>query len=112
MSNPSTDKEPVSSLSTPQQPHWKQPSHPEIQKVIHTSSETGFGTKSYSTITIPPGGLYTTLHFPPCKLLKDDEASYATVQVGENQHVDLGCDFLYTEHSCDPSLVFPSNPSR
>ena len=107
MSDSSHTTTPPSSVSTPPGPHWSQPSHPNIQKVIHTSSEKGFGTKSYSTISVPPHGLYTTLHFSPCTLLKEGEASYATVQVGDNQHVDLGCDFLYTEHSCDPSLVRP-----
>lgn len=107
MSDSSYTTTPSSSVSTPPGPHWSQPSHPNIQKVIHASSEKGFGTKSYSTISVPPHGLYTTLHFPPCTLLKEGEASYATVQVGDNQHVDLGCDFLYTEHSCDPSLVRP-----
>jgi len=95
----------TNSLSQPSKPHWSQPSHPEIQEVVRTKTESGFGTKSYSRITVPPHGLYKTLAFPPCTLLKDGEVSYATVQVGNNKHVDLGCDFLYTEHSCDPSLV-------
>ncbi|KAK4212194.1 histone-lysine N-methyltransferase ash1 [Rhypophila decipiens] len=83
-------------------PHWKQPSHPEIQEVIINEAE--FTSKSLSRVTLPPFALYAKLDFPPCT--RADEATYATVQMGNNEHLNLNSDLLYINHSCEPSVIF------
>lgn len=85
----------------PLKPHWKQPSHPDIQDV-HISEE-GFLSKSLSKVTVAPFGLYAKLSFPPCSTA--DVATYATVQIDENKHINLNSDLLFLNHSCEPSLV-------
>ncbi|KAH7347845.1 hypothetical protein B0T11DRAFT_333908 [Plectosphaerella cucumerina] len=87
----------------PLTPHWAQPSHPEIQKVIK-ASETEFLTKSVSTVALPPFALYAKMSFPPCTMAT--EPTYATVQCGRDSHLNLNSDLLYINHSCDPSLIF------
>lgn len=82
-------------------PFWAQPSHGEIQEVRFASG--GFMTKSYSKIHVPPFGLFAKLEFPPCT--KAEKPTYATVQMGRNEHLNLNSDLLYINHGCDPSLV-------
>lgn len=90
---------------SPLEPHWKQPSHPEIQEVFINEHE--FTSKSMSRVTLAPFGLYAKMDFPPCNLT--EKATYATVQFGKNKHLSLNSDLLYINHSCDPSLVSFTN---
>ena len=46
---------------------------------------------------------FADLAFPPCTLA--DKATYATVQIGPDKHLNLNSDLLYINHSCEPSLV-------
>ncbi|TVY25153.1 hypothetical protein LHYA1_G006483 [Lachnellula hyalina] len=87
----------------PLTPFWSQPSHPNVQKV-QFSTEKDFTTKSFSTISLPPFGFFAKLAFPPCTLA--DEATYATVQIGREQHMNLNSDLVYINHSCVPSVIF------
>jgi hypothetical protein len=91
----------------PLTPHWSQPSHPSIQQVIIPSDPSDFTTKSISKVTLPPYALFAKLSFPPCT--KASKPTYATVQVGRGEHVDLNSDLVYINHSCEPSVV--STPS-
>jgi hypothetical protein len=86
----------------PLTPDWEQPSHPTIQKVLFSSPED-FTTKSISTISLPPYALYAKMAFPPCT--KAAEPTYATVQTGKNEHLNLNSDLVYINHSCEPSVV-------
>lgn len=85
----------------PLKPSWKQPSHPDVQDVVVSGAD--FMTKSLSKVTVPPFGLFVKLEFPPCTLAS--EPTYATVQMGKDQHLNLNSDLLYINHSCEPSLV-------
>ena len=85
----------------PLTPHWEQPSHPDVQEVLDNGAE--FSTKSISKISLPPFGVFAKLDFPPCTMA--DEATYATVQIGPERHLNLNSDLLYINHSCEPSLV-------
>ncbi|KAK8107179.1 Histone-lysine N-methyltransferase ash1 [Apiospora kogelbergensis] len=89
----------------PLKPHWKQPSHPDIQEVIINEHE--FTSKSLSKVSLPAFGLYAKMSFPPCTRVNGDEPTYATVQYGKDEHLDLNSDLLYINHSCEPSLVSP-----
>jgi hypothetical protein len=87
----------------PLTPHWSQPSHPSIQQVIIPSDPSDFTTKSISKVTLPPYALFAKFSFPPCT--KASKPTYATVQVGRDEHVDLNSDLVYINHSCEPSVV-------
>ncbi|PVH83830.1 hypothetical protein DL98DRAFT_104568 [Cadophora sp. DSE1049] len=93
----------------PLTPHWTQPSHPSIQEVILPSNPSEFTTKSLSKITLPPFGLFAKLEFPPCT--KTDKPTYATVQMGKEEHLNLNSDLVYINHSCEPSLTFDLSPT-
>ncbi|KAJ3484156.1 hypothetical protein NLG97_g7125 [Lecanicillium saksenae] len=86
----------------PLTPHWKQPSHPDIQEVVIVN-EAEFTTKSLSRVALPPFALFARFDFPPCT--EAAEPTYATVQMGRNRHLNLNSDLLYINHSCEPSLV-------
>lgn len=91
-------------MSAPLKPHWVQPSHPEIQEVlIGNNGDSEFTTKSISRVDLPPFALYAPMSSPP--VTPAAAATYATVQVGRNQHINLNSDLLYINHSCEPSLV-------
>ncbi|KAG4438279.1 hypothetical protein IFR05_006214 [Cadophora sp. M221] len=92
----------------PLTPHWEQPSHPLIQEVILPSNPSDFTTKSLSKITLAPFALYAKFDFPPCT--KADKPTYATVQMGKNEHLNLNSDLVYINHSCEPSLTFDLAP--
>ncbi|CZS90577.1 uncharacterized protein RAG0_01610 [Rhynchosporium agropyri] len=92
----------------PLTPHWTQPSHPEIQEVILPSNPEDFTTKSRSKINVPPGAVYAKFDFPPCT--KAERATYATVQMGKNEHLNLNSDLVYINHSCEPSVLFDLTP--
>ncbi|KAH9907963.1 hypothetical protein F4778DRAFT_455409 [Xylariomycetidae sp. FL2044] len=86
----------------PLKPHWKQPSHPDVQEVIINEHE--FTSKSLSKVSLAPFGLYAKMDFPPCTLAA--EPTYATVQCGQDKHLNLNSDLLYINHSREPSLIF------
>ncbi|KAH7357076.1 hypothetical protein BKA65DRAFT_220890 [Rhexocercosporidium sp. MPI-PUGE-AT-0058] len=92
----------------PLTPHWEQPSHPSIQEVILPSNPTDFTTKSLSKISLPPHAVFAKFDFPPCT--KTDKPTYATVQMGKNEHLNLNSDLVYINHSCEPSLIFDLAP--
>ena len=88
-------------MVAPLRPNWHQPSHPDIQEVIINEAE--YSSKSISKVTLPPYAVFEKLAFPPCSVA--GEPSYATVQMAQDQHLNLNSDLLYINHSCDPSLV-------
>lgn len=89
----------------PLKPHWKQPSHPDIQEVlVSADGDEAFTTKSISRVELPPFALFARLDAPPCTPAA--AATYATVQVARDRHINLNSDLLYINHSCDPSLIF------
>lgn len=87
----------------PLAPSWAQPSHPSIQEVRLPSDPSQFTTKSLSKVNLAPYGVFAKLAFPPCSRV--EKPTYATVQMGKNQHLNLNSDLIYINHSCDPSLV-------
>ncbi|KAB5582510.1 hypothetical protein GE09DRAFT_1211153 [Coniochaeta sp. 2T2.1] len=89
-------------MGAPLTPTWTRPSHPDIQEVI--ISDSGFTSKSLSKISVAPFGLYAKMSFPPCT--EADNPTYATVQFGRDEHLNLNSDLLYINHSCEPSLIF------
>jgi hypothetical protein len=87
----------------PLTPSWEQPSHPTIQTVVYPTDPSQFTTKSLSKIDLAPYALFAKMAFPPCT--RADTPTYATVQSGKEEHLNLNSDLVYINHSCDPSLV-------
>ncbi|KAK7746668.1 hypothetical protein SLS53_001853 [Cytospora paraplurivora] len=69
----------------PLEPHWQQPSHPDIQEVIN--NEGDFVSKSISKIAVAPFGVYADLAVPQSTI--EDRPTYATCQIGHNKHISL-----------------------
>ncbi|KYK55366.1 hypothetical protein DCS_07329 [Drechmeria coniospora] len=86
----------------PVTPHWRQPSHADIQEVL--VNQTDFTSRSLSKIALAPFAVYAKLRLPPCHATR--EPTYATVQIGRDRHMSLNSDLLYINHSCEPSLIF------
>jgi len=86
-------------------PSWTQPSHPDLVQVIDAPGS--FAAFSRSLVSLPPGALLARIDMPP---LAFADKAYSTVQVSRTQHIDLNCDFLFTNHSCEPSVEFHVMP--
>jgi hypothetical protein len=82
-------------------PNWTQPSHPHVLEVIDLPGD--FASLTRSLVELPPGALLARISMPPLTFTKK---AYSTVQVSRHQHVELNCDFLFTNHSCEPSVEF------
>ena len=82
-------------------PHWTQPSHPQIFQVIDEPGS--FASLSRSLVTLPSGALLARINMPPLTFAKK---AYSTVQISRTQHIELNCDFLFINHSCEPSVEF------
>ncbi|RDL40274.1 putative galactose-proton symport [Venustampulla echinocandica] len=91
----------------PLTPHWQQPSHSDVQKVLYAAEKDSFTTKSISTVDLPPNAVFAKLAFPPCTLA--EKATYATVQIGRDQHMNLNSDLVYINHGCVPSVIFDTS---
>ncbi|KIW55984.1 hypothetical protein PV05_04687 [Exophiala xenobiotica] len=78
------------------------PTHPSVIRVVR---ESGFhASYSVSVVSLPAGALFARLASPP--LTFAPAKRWSTVQVSETQHIELNSDFLYINHSCEPSLEF------
>ncbi|KAF2842887.1 hypothetical protein M501DRAFT_993662 [Patellaria atrata CBS 101060] len=81
-------------------PPWVQP---DLSKLLTVEKSTeAFGSRSTSRVSLPPGALFARI---TTVTIASDKA-WSSVQAGPNLHLDLNSDLLYTNHSCDPSLVF------
>ncbi|KAJ9499839.1 hypothetical protein H2202_004829 [Exophiala xenobiotica] len=78
------------------------PAHPSVIRVVR---ESGFhASYAVSEVSLPAGALFARLASPPLSFA--EAKRWSTVQVSETQHIELNCDFLYVNHSCEPSLEF------
>jgi hypothetical protein len=64
-------------------------------------SDKAFGSRAVSLVDLPAGTLFAriTTATPGTK-------AYSSVQISENDHIELNSDLLYCNHSCAPSLIF------
>jgi len=79
---------------------FSSPTHPNL---IDVRRGTGaFSAYSLSLIDCEAGAVFAKIDTatPTAK------PAYSSVQTGKNSHIELNSDLLYTNHSCDPSLVF------
>jgi hypothetical protein len=81
-------------------PTWKQPSHPDLIKVV--KGDKPYQAAAYSLVQLPAGSLFakiTTATSVP-------HDTYTSVSDGPGSRIELNSDLVYCNHSCDPSLVF------
>lgn len=84
-------------MATPQAP-----THPDLIEVIRRPGS--FESYSVSATDLPAGALIVRLGCPPMTL--NPTKRWSSVQVSETQNIELNCDFLYVNHSCEPSIEF------
>ena len=72
----------------------------ELVKVIHGTGD--FSSKLISLVDRKPGALLTKIEGS----VSTSKRAYSSVQVSEEKDIELNSDLLYTNHSCDPSVVF------
>src|SRR2546423_14616236 len=82
-------------------PSWPQPSHPHLLEVIDPPG--AFASFTRSLVSMAAGSVLARIDMPP---LTFANKAYSTVQVSRTQHIELNCDFLFTNHSCEPSVEF------
>lgn len=72
----------------------------EIAKVVH--EEGDFASKLISRVDLGPGSVFAKIEGSK----RASERNYTTVQVSEDQDIDLNSDLVYINHSCDPNVIF------
>jgi hypothetical protein len=80
-------------------PHWPQPSHPDLIKVILRPE--AFTSSASSLVALPAGSLFTRL-----ETATPAPKAYSSVQISRDEHIELNSDLIYCNHSCAPSLEF------
>lgn len=83
-------------MSTPQH------THPSVIEVVRCPGD--FMSYAVAATDAPAGALLYRLESPPMAFT--DTKRWSSVQVSETQHIELNSDFLFINHSCDPSLEF------
>ncbi|KAI4187254.1 MAG: hypothetical protein L6R41_002928 [Letrouitia leprolyta] len=81
-------------------PPWVAPHTPSLLRV--DKGEVQFSSSATSKVSLPAGALFariTTATYTP-------HQTYSSVQVGQDEHVDLNSDLVFINHSCQPSLEF------
>ncbi|KAH0562455.1 hypothetical protein GP486_002858 [Trichoglossum hirsutum] len=80
-------------------PHWAQPSHPALIKVVLRPK--AFTSGAVSLVTLPAGSLFSRIESATLA-----SKAYSSVQISREEHIELNSDLIYCNHSCEPSLEF------
>ncbi|EPS44126.1 hypothetical protein H072_1840 [Dactylellina haptotyla CBS 200.50] len=91
-------------MTIEQTPHWKQPSHPAFISV-KTYKEGSFSQYATASNPIPKNTVIADFSAATPATSK----AYSSVQVSETEHIELNSDLLYSNHSCDPNVVFDTD---
>lgn len=84
-------------------PHWPQPSHPDLITLARGADR--FSERAVAASSHPAGAVLASLSAATPAARR----TWATVQAGPGgagDDVDLNSDWVYCNHSCEPSLVF------
>ncbi|KAF3927320.1 hypothetical protein ABW21_db0202162 [Orbilia brochopaga] len=92
-------------MTIEQVPTWQQPSHPDfiVVKIYKTGSFSKYATAS---ARIPSG---TTIADFSTVATPATVKAYSSLQVSETEHIELNSDLLYSNHSCDPNVIFDTD---
>jgi hypothetical protein len=72
----------------------------QLIKVQHGEGE--FSSKLISLVDRDPGAVLTKIEGSA----PTPNRAYSSVQISENQDIELNSDLVYCNHSCDPSVIF------
>jgi hypothetical protein len=72
----------------------------ELIQVQHGDGE--FSSRLVSLVALNPGAVLTKIE----GAVPASQRAYSSVQVSENQDIELNSDLVYCNHSCDPSVIF------
>jgi hypothetical protein len=85
--------------SSAQIPAWVKP---DLTRLLRVEKNPGvFASRSVSLVSLPPGAVFARISNPTPATV-----AYSSVQAGKDLHIELNCDLVYANHSCQPSLVF------
>ncbi|KAI8374163.1 uncharacterized protein BYT42DRAFT_575320 [Radiomyces spectabilis] len=84
-----------------QQQQQKEPkqSHPGLFKIVRQGPPEAFSSKLVTERPFEKGAVIVNLTG-----LTPGPKRYSSVQISENDHIELNSDLLYMNHSCDPSV--------
>jgi len=89
-----TPNDPTNSI-----PAWVKPDLTRLLRVEHL--EGNFAARSISLVDLQPGAVFARISNPtPAK------CAYTSVQAARDLHIELNCDLVYINHSCQPTLIF------
>ncbi|KAI8931719.1 hypothetical protein NX059_011362 [Plenodomus lindquistii] len=80
-------------------PAWVQPDLSRLLRVEHNPGS--FASRSVSLVTLPAGAIFARISSPTPATV-----AYSSVQASKDLHIELNCDLVYINHSCDPTLIF------
>ncbi|KAK5062502.1 hypothetical protein LTR84_004575 [Exophiala bonariae] len=78
------------------------PTHPEVIQVVRQAG--AYSSYAIAVKDFDAGDLIARLETPPMTIT--DTKRYSSVQISENQNIELNTDFLFINHSCEPSVEF------
>jgi hypothetical protein len=75
---------------------------PDLASRLHVErSEKAFGSRAVSLVDLPAGALFARI-----STATPGTKAYSSVQISENDHIELNSELVYCNHSCAPSLIF------
>lgn len=80
-------------------PAWVKPDLTRLLRVEHLEGD--FASRSVSLVDLPAGATFARISNPT-----PATCAYTSVQASRDLHIELNCDLVYINHSCQPTLVF------
>jgi hypothetical protein len=76
--------------------------NPDLTRLMRVEKRPGdYASASYSLVNLPAGALFARITTPTPATV-----AYSSVQASKTLHIELNCDLVYINHSCQPSLIF------
>ena len=72
----------------------------ELVRVVRGDGD--FSSKLVSLVDVEPGAVLTKIEGATVT----SQRAYSSVQISEDKDIELNSDLVYTNHSCDPSVIF------
>ncbi|KAF3932519.1 hypothetical protein ABW20_dc0100951 [Dactylellina cionopaga] len=91
-------------MTIEQKPSWKQPSHPAYI-TVKTYKQGSFSKYATASNPIPKNTIIADFS----AATPTTDKAYSSVQVSETEHIELNSDLLYSNHSCQPNVIFDTD---
>ncbi|WPG98516.1 Hypothetical protein R9X50_00130700 [Acrodontium crateriforme] len=76
------------------------PTHPGLVEVVYGKGD--FASKLVSLVDLNPGEVLTKIE----GATSTSQRAYSSVQTGEHSDIELNSDLVFSNHSCQPTVVF------